>query len=68
MTEQRSLLEQVRRRLPNYLEPCVGAVAGMDLGACQQTIAGTFVPTHDQTQRLARRMGISFVWTTGKAA
>jgi hypothetical protein len=57
-----NLTRQVRDRAWMFLSPEVAAVAGMTLVQMQQFIAGMFHPSHDQIQRLARRMQIPFTW------
>ena len=56
MSEQRTLLDQVRRSLPHHLSYGVAQCAGMTLPQLQQTIAGVYVPDNDQLVALARRM------------
>jgi hypothetical protein len=56
MQQQISLREQVRRRLPAYISPEVGACAAMTIFDLQQTIAGVYVPTDAQIGALARRL------------
>ena len=49
-------LKEIRQRLTHYLEPSVGACAGMTLQQLQQTVAGTFHPSDAQLHLLAIRM------------
>jgi hypothetical protein len=51
-----SLEQRVRESLQFYLSPEVGAYAQMSLHDMQQTIAGSHIPSPEQTQALARRM------------
>ena len=55
MSEQRTLLDQVRRSLPHHLSYGVAQCVGMTLPQLQQTIAGVYVPDNDQLVALARR-------------
>lgn len=56
MAQQRTQLENVRRRLPHYLEPSVGLCCGLRLDELQQVVAGTLIPTADQLNALSRCM------------
>jgi hypothetical protein len=53
---QRTQLENVRRRLPHYLDCNVAGCAGLRLEELQQVIAGTIIPTAEQLNALSRRM------------
>ena len=53
---QRTVLENVRRRLYHYLGPETSAWSGMSIGQLQQTIAGTFIPSDEQLGALAKLM------------
>ena len=57
--QSRTLLEQIRRRLPCYLEPSVALCAGMDMGSLQKTIAGTFTPSAAQQNALMLRLRLN---------
>ena len=50
--------KQLRDRAMHYLTPDVAAAAGMSLAQLQQFCAGTFTPTSEQVEQLARRMGV----------
>lgn len=56
MSQSRTLLQNIQRRLPHYLEPSVAACAAMTMGELQQTIAGAFIPSPEQLDALARRL------------
>jgi hypothetical protein len=56
VAQQRTQLENVRRRLPHYLEPSVGLCCGLRLDELQQVVAGTLIPTPEQLNALSRRM------------
>jgi hypothetical protein len=56
MAQPRTQLENVRRRLPHYLEPSVGLCAGLRLDELQQVVAGTLIPNAEQLNALSRRM------------
>jgi hypothetical protein len=58
-TMQRSLIENVRRRLPHYLGPETSVRTGLTIGEQQQTIAGTYIPTDDELAALAKRMHLT---------
>ena len=64
----KSLEQQVRDRAAAYLSPEVASCAGLSLAQLMRVPWGGMPLTHEQIQRLARRMGIPFVWTPGKAA
>jgi hypothetical protein len=64
----KSLEQQVRDRVACYLSPEVAAHAQLSLAQLMRVPWGGQPLSHLQIQRLARRMGIPFVWTTGKAA
>jgi hypothetical protein len=53
-----TLLQQVRKPMPMYLNPSVAACAGLRLEDLQQIVAGVFYPTDEQLRALARRMQI----------
>ncbi len=53
-----TLKEAVRNRARHFLNPDVAAVADMTLAELQQFVGGTYTPSADQLQRLARRMGV----------
>jgi hypothetical protein len=53
---QRTLFQNVRRRLPMYLEPSVAACAGLRLDQLQQIVGGTYFPTDAELNALARRL------------
>ena len=58
MAQQRTQLENVKRRLYHYLSPEVAACAGLRLDELQQVCIGTLVPTQDQLNILSRRMSL----------
>jgi hypothetical protein len=60
--DSQRLEDKVRQRSALYLSPEVARVAGMTLAQLQQFAAGAFHPSHEQVQRLARRMQIPFTW------
>jgi hypothetical protein len=64
----KSLEQEVRDRVALYLSAEVAQCAQLSLGQLARVPYGGFPLTHEQVQRLARRMGIPFVWTDGKAA
>ena len=49
-------LAKVRAQLHHYLSPEVASVAGLSLEQLRQIIGGTFHPTTEQIEQLARRM------------
>jgi hypothetical protein len=53
-----TLLQQVRKRMPMYLNPSVAACADLQLEDLQQIVAGVFFPSDKQLTALARRMSI----------
>lgn len=64
MAQSRTQLENVRRRLPHYLEPSVGLCAGLRLDELQQVAAGTLIPSAEQVTALSRRMSLPEFPTT----
>lgn len=54
-----TLLQQVQKRMPMYLNPSVAACAGLRLEDLQQIVAGVLIPSDEQLTALARRMQIS---------
>jgi hypothetical protein len=64
MAQSRTQLENVRRRLPHYLEPSVGLCARLRLDELQQVVAGTLIPSADQLNALSRRMSLPEFPTT----
>ena len=56
MSQQRTLLQNVRRRLPNYLDPSVSDFAGLRFDQLTQIIGGVYFPTDVELNALARRM------------
>ena len=55
-----NLTERVRRQIWLYLSPDVAVVAGMTVDQLQRFISGTFTPTPEQIEQLARRMGVTY--------
>ena len=56
---QRTLLENVKRRLWHYLNPDVAAYAGLKVQDLQHIISGTYTPTDDELNALATRMHLT---------
>lgn len=52
----RTQLENVRRRLPHYLDHNVAQCAGLRVEDLQRIISGVQIPTAKQVDALARRM------------
>jgi hypothetical protein len=52
----RTLLQNIQRRLPHYLEPSVAACANMSVADLQQVVAGTYALSPAQTDALAKRL------------
>lgn len=48
----------LRARAWHYITPDVANAAGISLAELQRFVAGTFHPSDDQLERLARRMGL----------
>ena len=53
-----TLEDKVRHRVWQFISPEVAACAGLTIFDLQRFISGTFFPTDDQVQRLARRMQV----------
>jgi hypothetical protein len=64
----KTLEQTVRETAACYLSPEVAQCAQLSLEQLMQVPYGRQPLTHEQVQRLARRMSVPFVWTTGKAA
>jgi hypothetical protein len=56
MAQPRTQLENVKRRLPHYLDHNVAQAAGLRLEDLQRVISGVQIPTAKQLDALARRM------------
>jgi hypothetical protein len=53
----RTLLENIKRRLPMYLDPSVSLCIGThDVAALQRIISGSYVPSAAEQDALARRL------------
>lgn len=64
MAQQRTQLENVRRRLPHFLDHNVAQCAGLRLENLQEIIGGTRIPTPEQLTALSRRMSLPEFPTT----
>lgn len=51
-------VQRVRDRAWGYLSPEVAASAGMSLQQLQRFIGGSFTPSQQQLELLAKRMGV----------
>lgn len=51
-------IKAIRDRGWHYLNPAVAADVGMTLAQLQQFVGGTFTPTPEQLEQLARRIGV----------
>jgi hypothetical protein len=60
----RTLLQNIKRRLPHYLDHNVAQCAGLRLENLQEIIGGTLIPTPEQQTALARRMSLPEFPTT----
>ena len=56
MSQQRTLLANVRRRLPHYLDHNVAQCAGLRLEDLQRIVSGVQIPTPVQLDASGRRM------------
>jgi hypothetical protein len=54
-----NVTERVRRQSWHYLNPDVGAVAGLSVQDLQLFLSGTRTLSSDQIQKLARRIKVS---------
>lgn len=64
MSQSRTQLQNVQRRLYHYLEPSVASCAGLRFDELQQVCIGTLVPTQEQLNALSRRMSLPQYPTT----
>jgi hypothetical protein len=57
MSQSRTLLENIRRRLPHYLDPSVAWCVGThDVAVLQRIISGSYVPTTAEQTLLGRSL------------
>jgi hypothetical protein len=58
MSQSRTQLQNVQRRLYHYLTPEVAACAGLRFDELSQVCIGTLIPTPEQLNILSRRMSL----------
>ena len=60
MSQSRTLLENIRRRLPHYLDPSVaGCLGTSDVAVLQRIISGSYVPTAAEQAALEKRLQLT---------
>jgi hypothetical protein len=60
MSQSRTLLENIRRRLPHYLDSSVAWCLGThDVAVLQRIISGSYVPTTAEQDALAKRLQLT---------
>jgi hypothetical protein len=68
MSQQRTLLQNVQRRLYHYLTPETAQCAGLRFDQLSQICIGVLVPTPEQLNSLARHMKLPQYPNTRAAA